>query len=200
MLMAISEDAVSLLQTGCFERFFSSCAAGAALGNLVASSCRPWNRRLPGPHLPLCPNGLHQLFNADDVDDARQIVGQHAERHLSDDLGQRLAQEVRRTHPHLQRAERMLYDLAARTHGLRIFVEPLLRGFDNILMLPACNDALFGRCAFRLERAFKRGVCWRYDHHEYLEEKRRALELWERRLLAIVSGDAAAGTLAKLRS
>ena len=30
----------------------------------------------------------------------------------------------------------------------------------------------------------------RYDQHEYYEEKRRALELWERRLLAIVNGDA----------
>ena len=30
----------------------------------------------------------------------------------------------------------------------------------------------------------------RYDQHEYHEEKRRALELWERRLLAIVNGDA----------
>ena len=37
----------------------------------------------------------------------------------------------------------------------------------------------------------KSGVGWRYDHHEYLDEKRRALELWERRLLAIVAGDAA---------
>ena len=34
----------------------------------------------------------------------------------------------------------------------------------------------------------KRGVGWRYDHHEYLDEKRRALELWERRLLNIVNG------------
>ena len=37
----------------------------------------------------------------------------------------------------------------------------------------------------------KRGVGWHYDHHEYLDEKRRALEMWERRLLAIVNGDAA---------
>ena len=32
----------------------------------------------------------------------------------------------------------------------------------------------------------------RYEHYEYRIEKRRALELWERRLLAIVNGDAVA--------
>ena len=39
----------------------------------------------------------------------------------------------------------------------------------------------------------KRGVGWRYDHHEYLDEKRRALALWERRLLEIVEGRPASG-------
>jgi integrase len=33
----------------------------------------------------------------------------------------------------------------------------------------------------------------RYDHHTYLDEKRRALELWERRLLEIVEGSAPSG-------
>ena len=31
----------------------------------------------------------------------------------------------------------------------------------------------------------------RYEHYEYRAEKRRALELWERRLLAIVNGEPA---------
>ena len=33
----------------------------------------------------------------------------------------------------------------------------------------------------------------RYDQYEYLDEKRRALELWERRLLEIVEGRKASG-------
>ena len=37
----------------------------------------------------------------------------------------------------------------------------------------------------------RKGIGARYDQHEYQEEKRRALELWERRLLAIVNGYAA---------
>jgi len=31
---------------------------------------------------------------------------------------------VRRPHPHLQRAKRMLDGLAAHTHGLRVLIEP----------------------------------------------------------------------------
>ena len=33
----------------------------------------------------------------------------------------------------------------------------------------------------------------RYDQHDYLAEKRRALELWERRLIEIVEGHPASG-------
>ena len=52
------------------------------------------------------------------------------------------------------------------------------------------GDRLLGA---RQISGLKRGVGWRYDHHEYLDEKRRALELWERRLLSIVSGSTVAG-------
>ena len=39
----------------------------------------------------------------------------------------------------------------------------------------------------------KRGVDWRYDHHEYFDEKRRALLLWERQMLSIVNGGTVVG-------
>jgi hypothetical protein len=48
----------------------------------------------------------------DDIHGARQIVGKYAERHLARDLRQRLDQEVRRAHSHLERAEGMLNRLA----------------------------------------------------------------------------------------
>ena len=67
------------------------------------------------------------------------------QRHLSGDLGQRLHQEVRGTHPHLQCSERMLDRLTARAHGLRIFVEPFLRGLDNLLVLPSRDATLSSR-------------------------------------------------------
>ena len=69
-----------------------------------------------------------------------------------------------------------------RLHDLRHAVKTYMRSMG----VPAdIADRVQGQVS-----GLKRGVGWRYDHHEYLDEKRRALELWERRLLAIVSGDA----------
>jgi len=82
-----------------------------------------------------------------------KFVGQHTEGHLGGDLRQRLRQEVRGTHPHLHRAKRMLDRLTARAHGVRIFVEPFLHGFDNLLVFPARNATLFARCTLRLDWA-----------------------------------------------
>jgi hypothetical protein len=86
----------------------------------------------------------------DYIHDARQIVGEHAERHLARDLRQRLHQEVRCTHPHLERAEGMLNRLAPAAHGLGILIQPLLHGFDNLLVLPSRDPAFFARSALLL--------------------------------------------------
>jgi hypothetical protein len=59
---------------------------------------------------------------ADDIHDARQIVGEYAERHLARDLRQRLHQEVRRAHPHFERTEGMLNCLASAAHGQPNFI------------------------------------------------------------------------------
>src|SRR5262249_33603175 len=75
------------------------------------------------------------------------------QRHLSGDLGQRLHQEVRSAHPHLQCTERMLDRLAPRPHGVRIFVEPFLHGFDNLLVLPPRDATLFSRGALSFDWA-----------------------------------------------
>ena len=50
------------------------------------------------------------------------------------------------------------------------------------------NDRLMNQITGQRQR-----VGARYDHHEYLEEKRRALELWEKRLAEIVEGLPASG-------
>ena len=69
-----------------------------------------------------------------------------------------------------------------RHHDLRHAVKTYMRSVG----VPAdIADRVQGQVS-----GLKSGVGWRYDHHEYLDEKRRALELWERRLLAIVNGDA----------
>ena len=62
--------------------------------------------------LCLRPDCCQQRPCTDDIHDPRQIVGKYAERHLARDLRQRLHQEVRGAHPHLERAEGMLDRLA----------------------------------------------------------------------------------------
>ena len=47
----------------------------------------------------------------------------------------------------------MLDGFAAHTHGLRVLIEPRLRGLDDVFVLPAFDAALVGRCALILERA-----------------------------------------------
>src|SRR5260370_6227820 len=58
------------------------------------------------PHSP--PDRCQPGTCTDDLHDSREIVGEHAECHLARDLRQRFHQEVRRAHPHLERAEGML--------------------------------------------------------------------------------------------
>jgi hypothetical protein len=47
------------------------------------------------------PEHRDQLLNTDDVHDARQIVSEHAQRHLGGNLRQRLHEEVGRPHARL---------------------------------------------------------------------------------------------------
>src|SRR5260370_36122766 len=47
----------------------------------------------------------------------------------------------------------MLDGFAAHTHGLRVLIEPRLRGLDKGFVFPAFDAALVGRCALILERS-----------------------------------------------
>src|SRR5262249_5703614 len=75
------------------------------------------------------------------------------QRHLGGDLRQRLHQEVRGSHPHLDRTEGMLDRLTARAHGTRIFVEPCLHGLDSLLVLPPRDATLSSRRALSFDWA-----------------------------------------------
>ena len=99
-----------------------------------------------------------QLFDADNVDDARQIVAEHAQRHLGRHLRQRRAEKMRRPHPHFQCAEGVLDRLAPRAHRIRIAIEPLLYLFKHVLVLPARYAPLLSCRAFGLERAAAAGI------------------------------------------
>jgi hypothetical protein len=101
--------------------------AEAMLSDLIGHSARNVTRSSN-------PDCREERFDTDDVHHAREVVGEHVERHFSRYLRQRLHQKVRRTHPHLQRGERMLDGFASHTHGLRVLIEPRLRGFDDVLL------------------------------------------------------------------
>src|SRR6516165_11645062 len=85
----------------------------------------------PGLRLDRC----NQRSGPHDVDDAREIVGEDVERHLSGDAWQPLHQKVGRSHASFERPERMLNRLAPLAHFLRVLIEPALDGFENMFVL-----------------------------------------------------------------
>jgi len=92
------------------------------------------------------------------VHDAREIVGQHVQRHLGGNPWQRLHQEVGCAHPGLDRAEGMLDRLAPLAHFLRMLVEPALHCLENVLMLPSGDPSLLANRAAVLDGAALAGV------------------------------------------
>src|SRR6201987_755428 len=99
------------------------------------------------------PDRREERFDAADVHHAREVVGEQVQRHLSRHFGQRLHQKMRRPHPHLQRAERMLDRLATSTHRIRITVQARLHSINNILVLPPLDATLRSLRALSLKRA-----------------------------------------------
>ena len=80
------------------------------------------------------------------------------QRHLGGNLRQTLHQKVRRPHPHLQRAKGMFGCLTTLAHGLRVLVEALLYGLEDMLMLPAGDASLHASRAATLERTVAAGI------------------------------------------
>jgi hypothetical protein len=105
------------------------------------------------------PDRGEQRPASHDVDGAGEIVGEDVQRHLARDPRQGFHQEVDRSHARLDRREGVLDRLAPLAHRLGVLVEPPLHGFENMLMLPARDPALFGWRALALDRAARAGVC-----------------------------------------
>src|SRR4029077_19225576 len=84
--------------------------------------------------------------------DPCQIVGKDRERHLGGYLWKRFGQEVRRPHPGLHGAERMLDGLPTLAHGLWICIKAPLHGFEQMLMLPSWNPPLWSGRTLGFER------------------------------------------------
>ena len=98
-----------------------------------------------------------QRADAEDVDDALEIVGQYVQGHLGADPFQGLHLEVAIAHPVFDGAERMLDGFPSLAHGLRMLVEPLLDVFKDVFMFPAGDPALLARGTAILDRACPAG-------------------------------------------
>ena len=65
----------------------------------------------------------------------------------------RAGQEVRRAHPGLDGAKRVLHGLAPDAHDIRSLIQAPLHSVDDSLMLPPLDAALLAGRALRLDRA-----------------------------------------------
>src|SRR6516162_5657130 len=126
--------------------------ASVYASNVATALASPFSP--PGLRLDRC----NQRSRPHDVDDAREIVSEDVERHLGGHAWQPLHQKVGRSHPRLERAERMLDRLAPLAHFLRVLVEPALDGFENMFVLPTRDPSLFAGRAAALESAALAGV------------------------------------------
>ena len=103
--------------------------------------------------LGLCPHCRHEGLDAHDVHHAGEIVGEDMQCHLGGNFWEAFHQEVGCTHSHLERGEGVFGGFAALAHGLRVLIEALLHGLQDMLMLPARNAPLRTGRAARLEGA-----------------------------------------------
>jgi hypothetical protein len=101
----------------------------------------------------LCTHRRHERLDADDIDDARQIVSQHVQRHLGGDLRKTLHQEVRRPHSHLQRAEGMFTVSRRWRMACGLLSRRLCTGFQHVLMFPTRDAQLRAGRTAMLEHA-----------------------------------------------
>ena len=78
----------------------------------MCGRCVVVNLPEPGGDQPLCSDRCQERFYANDIHDARKIIGEYVQGHLGRNLRRALHQKMRRAHPHLERAEGMLSCLA----------------------------------------------------------------------------------------
>jgi hypothetical protein len=108
---------------GSTRRNFESRALCAPDGVLGSSA---W-ADLGVPRRASRPHGGHQSANAQNLQDALHVVGQHVQRHFAPTFGNLLILEVRGSHPRLDGPKRMRHGLVAHAIGApiaRVFTQP----------------------------------------------------------------------------
>src|SRR5690349_9794174 len=92
-------------------------------------------------HLPYRFRGAKHLHYSLDV------VSQHMQAHLGANVLESAREEVRCTHPVLQRAEDMLDGASSQRHRIGLPIEPALHRVKNALMFPSRDAPVVTRCA-----------------------------------------------------
>src|SRR5258706_9862227 len=93
------------------------------------------------------------LANAEYPHHALDVVSKHMKTHFRTYTWQSLRQEVRSTHPHLERTERMLHRPAAHSHAVGGAIQSVLHCLENGFVLPTRDAPIFTGRALRFDRA-----------------------------------------------
>src|ERR1700704_3534477 len=94
----------------------------------------------------------HERSSSEDLHRSFHVVGKYMQAHLGTHARQRLCQEVRRSHPRFEGAERMLDGLASYSGSARCSVESLLHSIEYVLVLPSTDAPIFTGRTLRFNR------------------------------------------------
>jgi hypothetical protein len=93
--------------------------------------------------------------DSEDLHGSFQIVCQYVQTHLGTHARHRFSEEMRRSHPRLERAERMFDGLASYSRCPRCAVQPPLHRIEYVLVFPPSDAPIIAGRAFEFN-----GTSW----------------------------------------
>lgn len=102
---------------------------------------------------PSCTQEAHRIhgsLEAQDAEDSSEVVRQYVQAHFGRHVLEASSQEVRPTHPVLERSEDVLDGALSHRHRVRHAVQPLLGLVHDTLVLPSPDAPVPTRGALRL--------------------------------------------------
>ena len=99
------------------------------------------------------PDRFHEFLNTKNVDDPPQVIGQHMQTHFRTHMFDGFHQEVRRTHPELERTKDMFDGTPPLFHLSRVPVQAILHRIQNAFMFPSSDAPFLARRALRFQLA-----------------------------------------------
>ena len=103
------------------------------------------------------PDRSHKFFNAENVDDSPQVIGQYMQTHFCTHMFKGLRQEVSRPHPEFERTEDMFNGASSLFHLSRVPVQAILHGIQNCFVFPSPDSPFLTGGALSLQRTLLAG-------------------------------------------